>query len=206
MVVFGTFIAGMLVLMVAHPTHHVQLSPVVPNAIPTATPISSVITSSLPTQPIIAELSPAALRFGWCLVRPNGRGSTATLTSNPLQGVKYVALYFSASWCPPCQAFTPRLVSFYYRVHQRHPEFEVILASCDQSESDMVAYMNHDGMEWPAFDFNQRLGSRLGLGEFSGKFIPTLVLIDKNCRVLADSKVSGQSPDSVLERINELLR
>ena len=32
---------------------------------------------------------------------------------------KYLMLYFSAHWCPPCKAFTPELVKVYNKVRVR---------------------------------------------------------------------------------------
>ena len=43
-----------------------------------------------------------------CSTRKRKRVSAAALTEKP-----FVVLYFSASWCPPCQKFTPDLVKYY---------------------------------------------------------------------------------------------
>ena len=39
---------------------------------------------------------------------------------------KIVGLYFSSSWCPPCQRFTPELIQFYNKYHQDN-NFEIVL-------------------------------------------------------------------------------
>ena len=36
----------------------------------------------------------------------------STVSSASLANVPNVLLYFSAKWCPPCRAFTPKLVDF----------------------------------------------------------------------------------------------
>ena len=51
-----------------------------------------------------------ALR-GRCALYKNG--ALAGLPDAEVAGKKYYALYFSAGWCAPCQAFTPKLVAFY---------------------------------------------------------------------------------------------
>lgn len=49
---------------------------------------------------------------GAALLRKNG----SRVNAESLRG-KVVALYFSAHWCPPCRAFTPKLKEFYEQVN-----------------------------------------------------------------------------------------
>jgi thiol-disulfide isomerase/thioredoxin len=71
---------------------------------------------------------------------PNERSTRAILTSalplrcsgggtmeglEPLDG-KIVALYFSASWCGPCQQFTPLLKTFYTAIKRLGKPFEIV--------------------------------------------------------------------------------
>ena len=77
-------------------------------------------------------------------------GTPRALNPSKLVGVKYWAFYYSASWCPPCRAFTPDLVSFYNDFKPSHPDFELIFVNDDRSEDDMLNYMKGDSMPWPA--------------------------------------------------------
>jgi len=38
---------------------------------------------------------------------------------------KYLMLYFSAHWCPPCMRFTPKLSKAYTALKQKRDDFEV---------------------------------------------------------------------------------
>uniref|UniRef100_A0A8R1HY59 protein-disulfide reductase n=1 Tax=Caenorhabditis japonica TaxID=281687 RepID=A0A8R1HY59_CAEJA len=61
---------------------------------------------------------------------------------------KVVGLYFSASWCPPCRAFTPKLKRFFEKIRSNHPEFEVIFVSSDRSSENLVAYFKDHHGDW----------------------------------------------------------
>jgi len=75
-----------------------------------------------------------------------------------------VGLYFSASWCPPCQTFTPLLIDFYNVVNnkngsnekQRQQTLEIVFVSSDREERSFTNY--YTKMPWLAmpFDENQK--------------------------------------------------
>ena len=133
-------------------------------------------------------------------------GSVTRLEEEAFANKSLIALYFSARWCSPCRKFTPKLVDFYNRISQQHPEFEVIFVSRDHSPGEMETYMREDKMPWPAVDFGKQ-SSKAALRKYSGSGIPCLVLVDGGGNVISDSYSGGEyrGPDKVLADIDTLL-
>lgn len=157
------------------------------------------------TTPSGRVIPPAMQRLlGGKLVRAAG-GRMQPHGEEDFAGVKYIALYYSASWCGPCRAFTPRLVRAYQELKAAHPEFEVVFVSADRSAGAMAEYMRDDGMPWPAVKYDLRDHKIMS---YSGPGIPCLVLVDAQGQVLADSYENEQyiGPQSVLEKTRRLLK
>lgn len=91
---------------------------------------------------------------------------------------KYVALYFSARWCPPCQGFTPVLSEFYQKAKAAGKDWEVIFCSSDRDQSAFDGYFGK--MPWSALPFEQRrLKAKLS-EKFGVRGIPALILLDQS--------------------------
>jgi thiol-disulfide isomerase/thioredoxin len=106
-----------------------------------------------------------------------------------LSGAKRMLVYFSASWCPPCQAFTPRLVAW-YQAHGDPATLPLLFVSEDHSAAAMREYMTADRMPWWGVAFGS--GNAKALRQaYGGPGIPRLVLLDDHGRVLADSSAAG---------------
>lgn len=117
-----------------------------------------------------------------------------------LSGPQYLLLYFSAHWCPPCRAFTPKLVEF-YNANKKDKNFELVFISRDKNEAAMFEYMKETSMPWPAVKFDAV--DSTGIRKYCGPGIPCLVLTDAKGTVLADS-FKGQDylgPEQVLEAL-----
>jgi nucleoredoxin len=92
-------------------------------------------------------------------------------TKSLLAGKQFVLLYFSASWCPPCKAFTPVLKDF-YQAHKKN--IEIVYLSSDRKVEEFVEYYGQ--MPWTALDsppHRQALATTL---QITG--IPALIVLD----------------------------
>ncbi|KAG5490438.1 hypothetical protein JKF63_00558 [Porcisia hertigi] len=67
---------------------------------------------------------------------------TTVAASEAFKGKKYVLIYFSAHWCPPCQRFTPLLADF-YDAHRDRYGFEVLFVSSDREEGRMMDFFQN---------------------------------------------------------------
>lgn len=118
---------------------------------------------------------------------------------------KYTFIYFSAHWCPPCRAFTPKLVNF-YNENYKNDDFELIFVSSDKDQDAMFKYMEGSKMPWLGLKYKDPLGDKLS-DRFNVKGIPCLVLLDENDKLLASSYGDdGQykGPGVALEKYKEL--
>jgi nucleoredoxin len=122
-----------------------------------------------------------------------------------LEKKKLIALYFSAHWCGPCRRFTPQLVDFYNEVEPQHPEFEIVLVSCDHSRFNWEIYMRDMRMPWLAVDYD-RVAELGALRDLEGDGIPSLVLLDSNGRILSNTYEGKKrlGPEKVLDDLRKI--
>ena len=91
---------------------------------------------------------------------------------------RFILIYFSAHWCPPCRGFTPRLGMFYDSVNKpANQQVEVIYISRDRNPDQFNDYYSE--MPWLALPFEDKhriaeLGTRYQVQQ-----IPALILIDR---------------------------
>lgn len=127
------------------------------------------------------------------------------VNSQELLDTDYLLLYFSAHWCPPCQAFTPKLVDF-YNTHGGGQLFNAVFISNDHSKTAMFDHMRETRMPWPALQYKSIAAKTLNK-TYSGDGIPRLVLINPKGDILADCFKGREylGPDIVLEKLKVLL-
>ncbi|MCX7805465.1 MAG: thioredoxin family protein [Planctomycetota bacterium] len=136
----------------------------------------------------------------WKEMLPEGvlldaEGEPASL--NRLKG-KIVGIYFSAHWCPPCRAFTPKLVEFRDKNADR---FEVVFVSSDRSEKDQFNYIKETGMKWTTVKFKSPAADALKK-KFDVAGIPKLVILAPSGDMISEqgrAEVTS-APDKCLEK------
>jgi len=130
-----------------------------------------------------AEESALVGLLGATLVRANGD----EVETKSLEG-KMVALYFSALWCPPCRAFSPRLVEVYDEWQKQEEKIELVFVSFDRTKEAQTQYMTEYKMKWLAVPYEgakrQELGTR-----FSVRGIPALLVLDAEGRLISRNGV-----------------
>ena len=122
----------------------------------------------------------------------------------PATSAKYTAIYYSAHWCPPCRAFTPKLVEWYNEFKPKHNDFELVFASSDKDENAMLEYMTEMKMPWPAIRFAEKKKS--GVDKYASDGIPYLVLLNAEGKNLTG--VPGnewQHPAELLKKIEKIV-
>ncbi|RHY69452.1 hypothetical protein DYB30_006632 [Aphanomyces astaci] len=92
---------------------------------------------------------------------------------------KHLGLYFSASWCGPCQNFTPVLAEAYAAAKAAGNELEIVFVSGDRSQGDFDGYLKK--MPWLAIPFESASAVYEELGEvYDVEGIPHLVVLGPN--------------------------
>lgn len=131
-------------------------------------------------------------------------------SGNPVSGADlgahtYLLIYFSAHWCPPCRAFTPKLVEFYNQ-NKKDKNFQIVFVSRDKTEAAMFEYMKETSMPWPTVKYDAVDGTNIR--SYAGRGIPCLVLLDPQGKVLSHSYEGQQfvGPQKVLADLEALLQ
>lgn len=110
----------------------------------------------------------------------NAQGQKVEL--DQLKG-KIVGLYFSAHWCPPCRAFSPRLVEFRDKNADR---FEVVFISSDKTAKAKQDYMSALKMKWPSVPWHAVSGKALG-EKYKVSGIPALIILSADGKLITTS-------------------
>jgi len=117
---------------------------------------------------------------------------------------KFTAIYYSAHWCPPCRAFTPKLVEWYNEFKPKHKDFELVFASSDKDENAMLEYMTEMKMPWPAIRFAEKKKS--GVDKYASDGIPYLVLINAEGKNLTGAQGNEwEPPAELLKKIEKIV-
>ncbi|MDG1138297.1 MAG: thioredoxin family protein [Opitutales bacterium] len=115
---------------------------------------------------------------------------------------KFVGIYFSASWCPPCRTFSPKLVDFR---DKNKDQFEVVFVSSDGSQEDQFKYIKKANMKWLTLPNGSEAGSAIAK-KFGIRGIPSLVIVSPDGQVVSKNGRGDvtKSPSTALKSWKQL--
>merc|ERR1712217_476980 len=122
---------------------------------------------------------------------------------------KFIGLYFSAHWCPPCRGFTPKLAEMYN--NGLKDKMEIIFCSSDRDEASFDSYCKE--MPWQSLPFAQRNEKELLSDMFGVQGIPSFVVLkpdgtvlttDGRSKVMADPKGENLPDGWLPQPINDV--
>ena len=129
-----------------------------------------------------ADAGPHARIMGMFGDKLETKDGTLVNTKDVIAGKKFVLLYFTASWCPPCRRFTPDLVKF-AKANPDAKDFAIVVVTSDRNAPAHMGYMKKYDMPFYAVPFdNSRL--RKIKQTYGGSGIPNLVVLGEDDAVM----------------------
>jgi len=123
----------------------------------------------------------------------DNKGTSKTFADLQADPDTVIGIYFSAHWCPPCKAFTPKLVETYNKVKAAGKKFEIIFASSDRNQEAFDEYFAE--MPWLAVNFTQRAEKEELSTAFDVEGIPSLMILGADLSVIAKDGRSAVGGD-----------
>ena len=123
--------------------------------------------------------------FGPTLLTKAGEKPTADM----LAGKKHILVYFSAHWCPPCRAYTPKLEYAYFTSPKAGKDTAIVFVSSDNTETEFNEY--YRDMSFYALPFREYATMTKLNDAYDVRGIPSLVLLDGDGK-LVEQNVRGR--------------
>ncbi|MBF0548021.1 MAG: redoxin family protein [Candidatus Riflebacteria bacterium] len=147
----------------------------------------------------VTNLPAAKSSFDWKTFFPDGLIDSAGKSVDlSVLDDKVVGLYFSAHWCPPCRAFSPKLVEFR---NANQKDFEVVFISSDKTQEGQFEYMKELKMEWPSVKFRSNSANAIA-EKYNVQAIPTLIILSPKGEIITEEgrEQVTENPDSCIEQ------
>ena len=127
------------------------------------------------------------------LIPENLKGKDGDVKFSP-KDAPFFGLYFSAHWCAPCRALTPKLKNFYEVANKTQKQIEIIFVSLDNTEAEFNEYFGT--MPWLSIPYKDESAESLKEA-FGIRGIPAFLVFNNEGKLIdekARSTVENRYP------------
>ncbi len=164
--------------------------------------LDKALMAKYPNHPMIQSLHKIAARASALspgtpcpeIALPDPNGKELRLSS--FRG-KIVLIDFWASWCKPCRADMPFVVSLYKKY--KNKGFEIFGVSLDKDKQNWIEAIKQDGITWPQVSDLKFWNSEV-VQTFNVEAIPYTILIDKDGKIIAKG-LRGEELENKLKEL-----
>ena len=110
---------------------------------------------------------------------------TEEATCEHFEGTKYVGLFFSAEWCPPCQLMMRPLKNFYTDANLEKRQFEIVFVSKDTKKEEW--FDHYKQMPWLSLAYDSPKINELQK-HFGIVGIPALIILEAKTGFVVQTK------------------
>lgn len=108
------------------------------------------------------------------------------LAENSVSKMNYIGLFFTGSWCPPCELFANDLVTVYNEANMKEKVFEVVQISNEKSEKDFKTSISDSDRPWLFLPYGDPAVVNL-VSEYKVTHLPMLIIVNKDKVLLSET-------------------
>ncbi len=158
---------------------------------------------STPQAPDYLETGPqtsdAVSPNGWVpIVGASLINSAGSAVPTDSLNTEYLAIYFSASWCPPCRLALPRIKKFY---NSYSDQVTIVFAGMDQTPESRSRYYLATEMPWLSLPFESSTAESLA-ERLKVRGIPAVFVFDRAGEMVTGTALRDitSQPDAALSK------
>lgn len=101
-----------------------------------------------------------------------------------LQKISLIGIFFTGSWCPPCEKFSKELIEVYNDANAKEKVMEIIQVSNEKSEKDFIEGISTK--PWIFVQYNDVFIDYL-VNEYKISHLPVFIVITKEKTIISDT-------------------
>ena len=101
-----------------------------------------------------------------------------------LSKISLIGLFFTGSWCRPCEKFSQELIQVYNDANTKEKIIEIIQISNEKNEKDFIEGISTK--PWISIQYNDNFNDAL-VNEYKVNYLPLLIIMTKDKIIISET-------------------